>query len=192
LHDCGIIIKTVTCDGAASNLSMIRFLKCNISQPVNLQTYFQHPISKHKVYVFLDPCHMLKLIRNTLGEYKCLVNKNGHDIKWEYIVALHELQENENLHIGNKLRKGHIEYYKKKMNVRFAAQVFSLSVANALKICRTILQLENFTHSKATEEFLEMINNLFDIFNSRNLRQKFYKRPINPDNLRIMNLLYQS
>ncbi|EZA53572.1 THAP domain-containing protein [Ooceraea biroi] len=27
-----------------------------------------------------------------------------------------------------------------------------------------------------------MMNDLFDIFNSRNLRQKFYKRPINPDN----------
>ncbi|EZA53571.1 THAP domain-containing protein, partial [Ooceraea biroi] len=39
-----------------------------------------------------------------------------------------------------------------------------------------------FAQSEATEEFLQMMNDLFDIFNSRNLRQKFYKRPINPDN----------
>lgn len=95
LHDCGFCIKSLTCDCAANNLSMIRFLKCNINNPEYLQTHFEHPISKHKVHVFLDPCHMLKLIRNTLGDYKCIVNKNGGDIKWDYIVALHELQENE-------------------------------------------------------------------------------------------------
>lgn len=44
------------------------------------------------------------------------------------------------------------------------------------------MKLENFAHSEATEEFLEMVNNLFDIFNSQNLRQKCYKCPINPDN----------
>lgn len=65
LLDCGIHIKTLTCDGAACNLSMIRiFLQCNLNLN-NLQTWFEHPISKMKIHVFLDPCHMLKLIRNT-------------------------------------------------------------------------------------------------------------------------------
>jgi len=54
LHDCGIHIKTLTFDGAACNLRMIRLLQCNLN-PNNLQTWFEHPISKTKIYVFLEP-----------------------------------------------------------------------------------------------------------------------------------------
>lgn len=72
------------------------------------------------------------------------------------------------------------------MKVRFAVQVFSSSVANALQMCRNILHLENVEQSKATEDFLHIINDLFDIFNSRNLRQKFYKCPINPNNHEVI------
>lgn len=72
------------------------------------------------------------------------------------------------------------------MKVRFAVQVFSSSVANALQMCRNVLHLENFQQSKATEDFLYMMNDLFDIFNSRNLRQKFYKCPINPNNHEVI------
>lgn len=96
------------------------------------------------------------------------------------------MQENEGLHMANKVRIEHIEYHKKKMNVRLAAQIFSLSVASALKTCRSVLNIDTFAQSEATEEFLQMINDLFDIFNSRNLRQKFYKRPINPDNYELI------
>jgi len=186
LHNTGICIKSLTCDGAANNFSMIRLLKCNIINPKCMQGYFQHPISNYKVHIFLDACHMLKLLRNTLGDYKYIVNSKGQMIKWDYIVALHELQQNEGLHLGNKLRQQHIQYHKKKMNVRFAAQVCSASVANALKMCRSVLQLDKFRNSEATEEFLNMINDLFDIFNSRNLRQKFYKCPINHDNSHVI------
>ncbi|EZA46655.1 THAP domain-containing protein, partial [Ooceraea biroi] len=103
LHDCGIHIKTVTCDGAACNLSMLRSLQCNMD-PKHLQTWFVDLISKSKIYVFLDPCHMIKLLRNIFGDYKNIKNKNNENISWEYIVSLHELQQNEGLHMGNKLR----------------------------------------------------------------------------------------
>lgn len=164
---------------------MIRILQCNLN-PNNLQTWFEHSISKTKIYVFLDPCYMLKLIRNTFGDYKNIINKNNGNISWKYIVSLHEIQENEGLHMANKVRTGHIEYHKKKMNVRLAAQIFSLSVASALKTCISVLHINKFAQSEATEEFLQMINDLFDIFNSRNLRQKFYKRLINPDNYELI------
>lgn len=161
------MVKTLTCDGAACNLSMIRILQCNLN-PNNLQTWFEHPISKTKIYVFPDPCHMLKLIRNTFGDYKNIINKENGNISWKYIVSLHEIQENEGLHMANEVRTGHIEYHKK-MNVRLAAQIFNLSVANALKTCRSVLHVDKFAQSEATEEFLQKINDLFDIFNSRNL-----------------------
>lgn len=85
LHNSGICIKSITCDGAANNLSMMRNLKCDINHFECFQGYFNHPISNHKVHIFLDPCHMLKLIRNTLGDYKCIVNKKGQMIKWNLL-----------------------------------------------------------------------------------------------------------
>lgn len=76
------------------NLSMICILQCNLN-PKNLQTWFEHPISKTKIYVFLDP--MLKLIRNTFGDYKNIINKNKRNISYK-------IQENEGFHMSNKVR----------------------------------------------------------------------------------------
>ena len=38
---------------------------------------------------------MLKLVRNTLGEYVLLVDKDGQKVLWQYITELHKLQERE-------------------------------------------------------------------------------------------------
>lgn len=66
-------------------------------------------------------------------------------IRWEYFTKLHSIQVNEGLHLSNKLR--HIEYHKQKMKVKLAVQIFSSSVADALDICKSDLQLSEFTES---------------------------------------------
>ncbi|XP_071511293.1 uncharacterized protein [Diadema antillarum] len=75
--------------------------------------------------VFLDVCHMLKLMRNTLGSYGFLRDDVGE--------LLHKLQEDEGLRLGNKLRNAHIQWQKQKMKVNIAAQTLSVSVADALE-----------------------------------------------------------
>ena len=55
-------------------------------------------------------CHMLKLVQNTLGDKKSVVDGSGDIIKWDYITNLHKLQEQEGLHFGNQLRSAHMAW----------------------------------------------------------------------------------
>lgn len=110
---------------------MASILGCNFNT-ASFQTYFLHPITEKHVTVFLDPCHCLKILRNYLGDHKIIIDDNKGTIQWDFIKKLHNLQEKECLHLGNKLKARHIEYYKQKMKVKLAAQLFSASVADAL------------------------------------------------------------
>lgn len=130
-----INIVSVTFDGATANLSMASILGCNFNI-ASFQTYFLHPTTEKHVTVFLDPCHCLKILRNYLGDHKIIIDDNEDTIQWDFFKKLHNLQEKEYLHLGNKLRARHIEYYKQKMKVKLAAQLFSASVADVLEICR--------------------------------------------------------
>jgi hypothetical protein len=40
----------------------------------------------------LDPCHMLKLVRNAFSDLAVLRNGRGEAIKWEFLEALHHVQ----------------------------------------------------------------------------------------------------
>ena len=48
---------------------------------------------------------MLKLVQNTLGGYKVLLDKENYHGEWWYIELLHSLQRKEDLDLGNKLTK---------------------------------------------------------------------------------------
>lgn len=61
---------------------------------------------------------MIKLTRNTLHDEKELRDANGGEIKWEHLVQLHDLQTENGLHLGNRIRKNHISYAGTKMKVK--------------------------------------------------------------------------
>jgi len=86
-----IIIKTLIFDGAANNLSMASELGANL-QDSELKPYFLHPSTNDKVHIILDPCHMVKLLRNCLGDWKILYAINGETIKLSYFKNLTNLQ----------------------------------------------------------------------------------------------------
>jgi len=97
LHDVGIIISSVTCDGPSCNFSMMDALGTKFEPPV-IKSWFAHPAdSSLKVHVILDACHMLKLIRNCLATYGILKDGNGQKINWNCVEQLHKLQQREGL-----------------------------------------------------------------------------------------------
>lgn len=113
LHDNGITdIRSLTFDGALTNLSMVKHLGANIEN-FEEECFFEHPVTKSLVFVVLDPCHMLKLIRNTTSEFD-LIDKDGNRIQWRYLEKLVKYQEKEHLHLGTKIRRRHIQYQKRK------------------------------------------------------------------------------
>lgn len=64
------------------------------------------------------------------------------------------------------------------MNVKLAAQVLSRSVAKAITFYWKELNIAGFEDRKDTEEFILLINNVFDILNSRNLSQHGFCHPL--------------
>lgn len=59
--------------------------------------------------VFLDSCHLVKLVRNTPADEGCLLDEKSNRVSWDYILNLPYLQESEGLHLGNKLRNAHAQ-----------------------------------------------------------------------------------
>lgn len=185
-NDAGITVVSLTFDGAPTNLTMSKRLGCDL-QHTSLKTSFKHPSCDEEVFVFLDPCHMIKLIRNTLGEKFSFINADNKLIEWKYFKQLHQLQESESFHLANKLRVQHIDFKKQKMKVRFATQLFSESVAMALKFCSENLLLADFKDVGPTVEFIQIVNHLFDILNSRNLLHFGFKKPLTKYNFHTVN-----
>lgn len=104
-------VVSLTFDDAIPNLAMMKNLGCNLD-PENIRSYFAHPVTGKPVCVFLDPCHMFKLVRNSLGDLGKILDPEGNTVEWRFIVSVHHLPEKEGLHLGNKLRASHNEYVK--------------------------------------------------------------------------------
>ena len=180
LHTIGVIVTSITCDGASSNQTMFAELGVKI-QKDKREPWFTHPSDlSRRVYVILDVCHMLKLLRNTFAT-QILVNKDGQNISWQYVESLHQLQVTSGLRAGNKIRKAHMEWQKQKMKVNLAAQTLSTSVADAIQFCAD-QKISRFEGCEATVDFIRRIDRLFDILNSRNPLGKYSKAPLRLSN----------
>lgn len=137
-----------------------------------------------------DAAHMLKLIRNALVSKHILYDGDDNAVKFQYFEKLVELQEAGHFHLANKVTKKHILWYKNKMNVKLAAQTFSESCAVALE---QLLEDShaNFKGCAATIKFCRMMNNTFDVLNSRSLFSNGFKRPLKHNTVTEMFLFFQ-
>lgn len=70
LQESNVKVFSLTFDGAATNIGMAKALGAKFDYPDNFEPFFINPASGNKIYVFWDACHMIKLIRNTLGDKK--------------------------------------------------------------------------------------------------------------------------
>jgi hypothetical protein len=173
----GVIIKVITCDGTKVNLSLFNKLGASVHVD-NIVPYFQHPVDNSlKVYVTLDYCHMLKLVRNNLKHFGCFYTKFGV-VKFEHFVKLVEFQEKLDFKLENKLNGGHINFERDTMKTRLVVQLFSRSVAKSLKFLMKIGVLE-FIDAHATIKFCEIMDEIFDILNTRSHNAEMNKAAIN-------------
>ena len=112
---------------------------------------------------------------------KVFLTPKGEKISWEFLEALYEIQKEDILHIGNSLKTKYMQWQKHKMNVSVAAQTLSCSVASAITFLRED-NVAEFHDSIATTEFILLMNNLFDILNSKSKFGRRYKAPISLEN----------
>lgn len=182
LNAIGIKVTSITFDGAPKNITSIKILgaKFEIDEP-----FFRNPFDNDSIiYAIFDAPHMLKLVRNCLGNKKILYNHDDSEIRWDFICNLVAYQTSNNLNLGNKLTKKHIEYYTNKMNVRVAAETISNSIANSLEYLDIHMRNEIFANSLATRNYIKTFNDLFDIMNAKKNHSKGgYKRPFSDETM---------
>lgn len=176
LSEVGVETVSITLDGLPANLKMCKLLGADFHEE---KAYFRDPTQPdRKVYVILDPPHMLKLVRNVIGS-RNLIDGEGGIIDWKYFVMLYEAQKSFSWNLGNKITKTHIEYDKQKMSVSLAAQSLSNSTADSLEFMKG--ECEKFTDVDSTVKLVRITNDIFDIMNSTTKSinsPTLFKRPI--------------
>ncbi|XP_016011686.1 DNA transposase THAP9 isoform X3 [Rousettus aegyptiacus] len=184
LSDIGITVVAVTSDATAQSVQMAKALGINTDED-NMKCTFQHPSSSsQQIAYFFDSCHLLRLIRNAFQNFQSIQFINGI-AHWQHLVDLVALEEQELSNMKRIPRKlANLKNHVLKMNC--AAQLFSESVANALE-CLLSLGLPPFQNCIGTIHFVRLINNLFDIFNSRNYYGKGHKGPLMPETFSKIN-----
>ena len=128
----------------------------------------------------VDTSHIIKLIRNCLGDLKILYTEDGDSIEWRYIEQIHNVQSEEHLHLDNRLRKNHILFQTLKMKV-----YLSNSVAAAIEVCDKVLKYPQFLNSSAACKFLKVFNKVFDLLDSRNSNPKSIKPGLMKENKNV-------
>lgn len=89
LHDVGVKIVSLTCDGPPAHFSMLTTLGASLKIG-SAQPWILHPTSKERIHCILDFCHVLKLIRNAWEHLKVIYNDKGQAIKYRYNSYRHK------------------------------------------------------------------------------------------------------
>ena len=146
---------------------LFRSLGATVSEPWFLSG------NQNKIFVMYDVPHLMKNLRNNLLKYDITVN--GDTVSFKFIQQMYHLEKQSSLRLCPKLTDDHF-YLKpfKKMRVKLATQVLSHSVSTAI---RTYVHFDKLDKSALpTADFVEHIDKLFDIMNSRfNANHKWRK-----------------
>lgn len=188
LSDTGAEVVSLTFDGAPSNISMANNLGANLNIS-NLKVSFFSQYFSNEIVIFLDICHMIKLVRNLFASRPFLLDKDYNKVEWKYISELEQIQKKEGLSLAPKLTKKHIQWYEAKMKVKLATQTLSNSVAVAIKYLQKTNV--NFKNSIPTIKFIEIFDRLFDVFNSINFSKQGLKKPLCDSNFNSVMAFFQ-
>lgn len=164
LTDIGVIILNSTFDGATSNITACEILGCSYDLD-NFHPYFKNPDNDSRIFTFFDPPHMMKLIRNYIGNGNIIYDRLGRAIDWKYFKLLVAIRDKEYF-ITHKMTRAHLDYQKKNgMKVLLATQTLSSSVASSMQ---SLLDRKypGFDNAAGTIEICKRMDILFDIVNS--------------------------
>jgi DNA transposase THAP9 len=128
--------------------------------------------------------HAVKLLRNNLAKQEFFLH-GDEKIEWRFYGMLECLQTIEGLHLGTRLTPRHIDFAAEKMKARLALEIFSESTASALEYLHKS-EYPGFEDVNETVHFTRVVNDVFDIFNTKNLNSKYYKHPLEPGNAEII------
>ncbi|VEN51244.1 unnamed protein product [Callosobruchus maculatus] len=181
LRQCGLKLLGVICDQSTTNQKLFKTLKVTAEAP-----YFFHDDNKY--YALFDTPHLLKSIRNNLLAGDFILH--GHVISWNFVKRLFYLdKESHTARALPKITDRQINPNNfQKMSVKLATQIFSHSVAAAMKTTVQTKQLPD--EALATANFIEDMDTLFDAMNSKFPHSKnAANRPLSDNNIEVIESL---
>jgi hypothetical protein len=164
LHRIGVNVYGLISDMATINVRLWKDLGIVIDLKDESKSvyHFLHPCDSHKIWLFADYPHMLKLLRNHFIDkpIKLGPDFNNVIISVEAIRKLIKIQESSDLQLTFKLTNKHLNLSKRqRMNVRKAFELFSATVAKALEYL--------LPEYKELSEFIKLVNDASDLLNVR-------------------------
>ncbi|KAH6939754.1 hypothetical protein HPB50_021558 [Hyalomma asiaticum] len=172
LEKAGALVDGIVCDGASTNRRMWMELGIN-GKLSSRKNSFEHPMNDaRKVYVFSDVPHLVKCVRNRLVKQRSL-KVNGRWVHWSCYVAVYkeDCKNAGGLKVCPKITHHHIyPSHMELMRVKLATQIFSRSMASALKYYTEVGVLHTDT-TEGTIAFTEQMNDVFDAMNRRHPKE---------------------
>lgn len=85
----GLLVMSITCDGAHVNSSTMQILGCDLNQKYdNINCSFKITPTGSTIHYTPDACHNVKLARNALGDLKVFRDECDCLIEWKFIEEL--------------------------------------------------------------------------------------------------------
>lgn len=181
LFNIGLNIKTFITDMGSNFVSFSKNVNVTPARP-----FFK--VGENKIIYIFDPPHLLKATRNMFFQHNLKFNDNL--IEKKHLTSFYEQDIKCNLRAAPKLTHSHIFPGPfEKMKVFLAAQVLSQSVAAGMEMYLVSNKLD--PSSKATIDFIENMDKLFDIFNSsKKPTSKNFNRPFKQTKEQVDHLKY--
>eukprot|EP00795_Rhopilema_esculentum_P017480 gene17480-9089_t len=167
----GLKVIGVVSDKASGNQKLYRIL-CP-EQDVSYKTVNVFCGEERPLFLFSDPPHLIKTVRNNLassGFDKKRLLWNGKEMTWSHISSLFESDRQSEVRKLHKLRHEHIYLTSySKMRVNLAAQVMSETVGK-------VMHEYGSPDSSETAKMILMMDKFFDCCNTRSLSEGDRKR----------------
>lgn len=178
INSTGAYLISMAFDGLSTNFSVCESLGASFDIG-NIRSFIKNPANGNKIYIVLDPPHMLKLIRNCLAAKSPLKDGKNNSIDWKFFERLVSVESSL---VSHRMTRKHLDFHSNKMNVKLAAQTLSYSVARSMEV---LLQNRNsnFLNAGGTITFIKNFNKAFDILNSKHIdSNNLFKRGLNEEN----------
>uniref|UniRef100_A0A2A4J986 THAP-type domain-containing protein n=1 Tax=Heliothis virescens TaxID=7102 RepID=A0A2A4J986_HELVI len=142
------------------------FIKAAENRSVTIEKpYFF--IGGRKIYYIFDAPHLFLMARDHFQLYDFAYEDRV--AKYEYVKQFYENDKNNEFKNAPKLKKNHIfPTTLAKMNIKYAAELFSNSVAIGISNYISFGKID--CYASDTAEFINIMNNLFDCLNSSDLK----------------------
>lgn len=172
-----VIITNITFDGHATNIAMCKQLGANLNvDPDDFKPFFETKNGK-KIFIWFDPCHMLKLVRNAIASKEQFTDSEGKLIAWSHYTKLVEISKINGCDLTHEMNNKHLNWKRRIMKVDLAAQTLSESTARAIEFLKEKNQ-EGFEDAAGTVEFTRFLisYSIFSIRRKMNMIQISNKR----------------